>query len=48
MSNLKADTNVTLTEPAPLFASVWLALYYVLRRTFNERQAAGDTKNAKK
>ena len=48
MSNFKADTNVTLTEPAPIFASVWLALYYVLRKTFNEWQATDDTKNVEK
>lgn len=48
MSNFKADTNVTPIEPAPLFASVWLALYYVLRKTFNERQAVDETENAEK
>jgi len=43
MNNYKTDNNGTLTTPAPLFASVWLALFYVLRQNFNERRLAAAT-----
>ena len=40
MNRYKTDTNVAMVAPAPLFASVWLALFYVLRKNFNERRLA--------
>ncbi len=40
MSHYKTDTHGTLVESAPLFASVWLALFYLLRNNFNERRLA--------
>ena len=49
MNIYKTDTNGSLAVSAPLFASVWLALYYVLRNNFNERRrlaAAAYTKSA--
>jgi len=38
MNHYKTDTHRTLVDSTPLFASVWLALFYVLRKTFNERR----------
>jgi hypothetical protein len=43
MNHFETDTNGTLVNTAPLFASVWLALFYVLRRSFNERRLAATT-----
>jgi len=40
MNRYETDTNGTLADPTPLFASVWLALFYVLRKSFNERRGA--------
>ena len=40
MNHYKTDTNGAVLETTPLFASVWLALYYVLRKNFNERRLA--------
>jgi hypothetical protein len=40
MNRYETDTNGTLVGPTPLFASVWLALFYVLRKSFNERRLA--------
>ena len=37
MNHYETDTNGTLVNPAPLFASVWMALFHVLRRNYNER-----------
>lgn len=38
MNHYKADTNAAGTTAEPLFASVWLALYYGLRKNYNERR----------
>lgn len=40
MSRYKTEPNGTMVATAPLFASVWLALFYVLRKNFNERRIA--------
>ena len=47
MNQYEPDTNGTLANPAPLFASVWLALFHVLRRKYNERFLA-NAANTKK
>ena len=48
MNRYETDTNGTLVDSTPLFASVWLALFYVLRKSFNERRlaAAANAKNS--
>ncbi len=48
MSRYKTEPNGTMVATAPLFASVWLALFYVLRKNFNERRmaAAGNTNSS--
>jgi len=38
MSHYKTDTNGTMITTAPLFSSVWLALFHVLRKNFNQRR----------
>ena len=50
MNHYETNTNGTLVNPAPLFASVWLALFHVLRRNYNERclANAANTANTKK
>ena len=40
MNHYKTDTQGTLVDSTPLFASVWLALFYALRNNFNERRLA--------
>ena len=45
MNRYETDTNGTLADPTPLFASVWLALFYVLRKSFNERRLAAAAVN---
>jgi hypothetical protein len=40
MNHYETDTNGALVNPAPLFASVWLALFHVLRKNYNERNLA--------
>lgn len=40
MNQFESNTSSTLVETIPLFASVWVALYYVLRRTLQERRLA--------
>ena len=40
MNRYKTDTDGAMVAAAPLFASVWLALFYVLRKNFNERRVA--------
>ena len=49
MNRYETDTNGTLVDSTPLFASVWLALFYVLRKSFNERRlaAAANAENSK-
>ena len=40
MNPYESNTTGTLANSAPLFASVWLALFYVLKKNFNERRIA--------
>ena len=40
MNPYESNTTGTLVNSAPLFASVWLALFYVLKKNFNERRIA--------
>ena len=40
MNQYKTDPNGNMVATAPLFASVWLALFYVLRKNFYERRMA--------
>ena len=40
MNQIETNTGSALVETIPLFASVWVALYYVLRRNFLERRIA--------
>ncbi len=40
MNQLETNTSNALVETIPLFASVWVALYYVLRKNFQERRLA--------
>jgi hypothetical protein len=42
MNQYETDNNGTLVDPTPLFASVWLALFYVLRKSFTERRLAAE------
>ena len=44
MNPYETDTNGTLVDDAPLFASVWLALFYVLRKNFNQRRLAANVR----
>ena len=46
MSAYKTETNAALVD-TPLFASVWLALFYVLRRSFNARRLAASVNASK-
>jgi hypothetical protein len=43
MNSYKTDTSGTLANNAPLFASSWMALFYVLRENFYERRAIVET-----
>ena len=40
MNQIETNTSSALVETIPLFASVWIALYYVLRRNLQERRIA--------
>ena len=40
MNQYKAETNVSLVDTTPLFASVWLALFNQLRKNLVERRLA--------
>jgi hypothetical protein len=40
MNQFDSNTNQALVNTIPLFASVWMALYYVLRRNFQKRRLA--------
>ena len=46
MNQYETNTNGALVTPAPLFASVWLALFHVLRKNYNERNLT-ETANTK-
>ncbi len=43
MSRYKTNPNGTMVDAAPLFASSWLALFYVLRNSFIERRSVGES-----
>jgi hypothetical protein len=49
MNHYETNTNGAMVNPAPLFASVWLALYHVLRKNYNERNLAeaANTKSSR-
>ena len=38
MNHFKPESNGAMVNAEPLFASVWLALYYELRKNYNERR----------
>ena len=38
MNHYDTNTNGALANTTPLFASSWLALFYVLRENLNERR----------
>ncbi len=40
MSSYKSNANASMVESMPLFASSWMALFYVLRKNYSERKAA--------
>jgi hypothetical protein len=40
MNQIETNAGSALVETIPLFASVWVALYYVLRRSLQERRIA--------
>ena len=50
MNHYETNTNGALVNPTPLFASVWLALFHVLRKNYNERclAEAANTKMEQK
>ncbi len=37
MNHYETDTSGALANPTPLFGSVWLALFSILRKNYNER-----------
>lgn len=43
MNQIETNTGSALVETIPLFASVWIALYYVLRRNLQERRMAANS-----
>lgn len=47
MNRYKSETNEALVDSAPLFASVWLALFNTLRENYAGRQftSTGKTEN---
>ncbi len=42
MSRYKTNTDATLVESAPIFASVWLAFFYVIRDNFFRQQTPAE------
>ena len=40
MNHYETESNGALVATTPLFGSVWLALFYILRKNFNERRLA--------
>ena len=42
MNNFETNTNGALANATPLFGSVWLALFHVLRKNYYERRLAID------
>ena len=47
MNQFESNTSSALVETIPLFASVWMALYYLLRRNFQERRLAATESSEK-
>jgi hypothetical protein len=47
MNQIEPDTNGALVNTAPLFASVWLALFYVVRANISERRLAASANTNK-
>ena len=45
MNQYKTNSSGALVNTAPLFASVWMALFYVVRKNYIERRLAA-TENA--
>ena len=43
MNNYETDTNGALVNTTPLFASVWLALFYVVRKSITDRRRTAIT-----
>lgn len=43
MNKYNTDSNAALATSAPLFASVWLALFNELRKNYNEWRLATAT-----
>jgi hypothetical protein len=40
MNPYETSTSESMVSSAPIFASVWLALFYMLKKNFNERRLA--------
>ena len=40
MNHYENNSNGAMPDAAPLFASSWMALFYVLRKNFAERRLA--------
>ena len=47
MNHHKTHAHGTIVDPAPLFASVWLALFNELRKTYSERHLATSPESEK-
>jgi hypothetical protein len=43
MNRYKTESNGAVVNPIPLFSSSWLALFYLLRKNFNERRGHSTT-----
>jgi hypothetical protein len=41
MKNSETGSDGILVQPRPLFASTWMALFYMLRKNYNERHFVG-------
>jgi hypothetical protein len=44
MNSYETNPNRSLVNTAPLFSSVWLAFFAVLRRNYMEHRLPGDEK----
>jgi hypothetical protein len=42
MSSYESNSNTAMVETMPLFASSWLALFYMLRKNYTERRAINE------
>jgi hypothetical protein len=47
MNQIEPSTSGTLVNTTPLFASVWLALFYVVRNNISERRLAATVNTNK-